>query len=277
MFIRLFTNILEISAATSLVILGLKLLFPLLSKNYTAKWKFWVWMILAIRLILPFNFSLPQAPVQFSIPESPIMVSETQTTMQQSVQAGTPVMIHTPLSQQAAAPPVHTISFIHVLVFIWLSGVAIFMFYQFAGYHLFRKQALRWSRPISDKDIADKIKHISYEMNLKTSVTALTSEEISSPMMMGFLKPLLFLPHEDYTDEELDLILRHELVHLKRHDTGYKLLLLFANAVHWFNPFVWLMMREAECEIEIYCDETVVYGQMVSQEILRSHLFGYAR
>lgn len=98
-------------------------------------------------------------------------------------------------------------------------------------------------------------------MNVKRSLPVLTSETVPNPMLVGFRKPLLFLPHENYADEELEFILKHELIHFKRHDIGYKLLLLVVQAIHWFNPFVWLLTREAAREIEHYCDDTVVRNQ----------------
>ena len=64
-------------------------------------------------------------------------------------------------------------------------------------------------------------------------------------MVTGFFQTVLLLPREDYSEQELEMIIRHELVHYKRHDIAYKMLLMFAVAVHWFNPLVWIMTQEA--------------------------------
>ena len=64
MLVRLFETVVEITLATSVVIALLLLLSKILEKKFAAKWRYWVWLIIAIRLILPFNLSLASPPVQ---------------------------------------------------------------------------------------------------------------------------------------------------------------------------------------------------------------------
>ena len=78
--------------------------------------------------------------------------------------------------------------------------------------------------------------------------------------MTGLLRPRLLLPHERYDVQELRYILRHELCHLKRRDMLLKLVLLAANAMHWFNPVVYLMLRQADEDIELACDSAATDG-----------------
>ena len=79
-------------------------------------------------------------------------------------------------------------------------------------------------------------------------------------MIIGFFKPVLVLPKERYSPEELFFILKHELVHLKREDIYFKLLFVTASAVHWFNPFIWIMQKEAAVDMELSCDKRVTQG-----------------
>ena len=65
----------------------------------------------------------------------------------------------------------------------------------------------------------------------------------------------MVLPGEEYNKEELFFIIKHELVHFKRHDIWMKLLLVVANGIHWFNPIVWIMQKEAVIDMEMSCDE----------------------
>ena len=62
-----FSNVVEITVAVSLLILFLLALTPLLRRQYTAKWRYWAWLALAVRLLIPWNISLPSAPVQVQI------------------------------------------------------------------------------------------------------------------------------------------------------------------------------------------------------------------
>ena len=80
-------------------------------------------------------------------------------------------------------------------------------------------------------------------------------------MLIGFMKSTIILPERIYNERELLLILRHELVHYQQHDLWYKLVLLATNAVHWFNPLVYLMNRQANHDVEQVCDDKVVANQ----------------
>lgn len=262
MLSSLFTDFLIISFTTSFIILALKMLYPLLNKNYTAKWKCWAWIILAVRLLLPFNFSVTDSFIQIPITESTLSTTLFQGTPSQGMQLDSSISMQS--AQQAIEGTSHMLSPMHYLTLIWISGVIFFLIYHFIGYYLFKKRALRWSGPILSDRVLVKIKYVLREMEIKSSLKVLTSGKIPNPMLVGIKKPVLFLPHENYNDEELEFILRHELVHYRRHDIVYKLLLLVVLAIHWFNPFVWLMVREASREIEIYCDDTVVREQSLT-------------
>lgn len=81
----LFMRLLGISITTSVVILLLKLSSGLFNKTYAAKWKYWIWLVLALRLIIPFNFSLPATPVTVDIPNTPMSTFTNTATIQQNI------------------------------------------------------------------------------------------------------------------------------------------------------------------------------------------------
>ena len=78
---------------------------------------------------------------------------------------------------------------------------------------------------------------------------------------------MLILPNNNYTNDELHFILRHELIHYKRKDIWYQFLTLIFVSLHWFNPFVYLMSHAIEIDGETSCDEAVLkensYGKRV--------------
>lgn len=81
-----------------------------------------------------------------------------------------------------------------------------------------------------------------------------------TPMLIGLLRPAILLPDRVYTGEQLRSVLLHELTHMRRKDVLVKWLTLLVNAVHWFNPVVWLVRREINRACELACDETVIRG-----------------
>ncbi|NLT57932.1 MAG: DUF4825 domain-containing protein [Clostridiales bacterium] len=149
---------------------------------------------------------------------------------------------------------------IRVMMLTWAIGAVLFLAHQAIGYGLFRKRALRWSRAPTDARIAAALRDTAAAMGLKTAIPVRISPEVSSPLMIGFAKPLLFLPTEPYSDTDLAFILRHELTHYRRRDLWYKLLLMLVNAVHWFNPAAYLLFREASADLELSCDDQVLRG-----------------
>jgi len=87
------------------------------------------------------------------------------------------------------------------------------------------------------------------------------SDKISTPLTYGVFQPVVLLPkHIDYSDEkQLGFILAHEYIHIKRFDILKKWMLAFCLCIHWFNPVVWVMYILANRDIELSCDETVIW------------------
>src|SRR5699024_3215830 len=81
---------------------------------------------------------------------------------------------------------------------------------------------------------------------------------LSTPLLAGLFRPRLYLPAKGYTAEELRLIFHHELSHYVRRDLWYKMLLRLCAVIYWFNPFLFLMLKEAENDVENLCDAGVV-------------------
>ncbi len=96
---------------------------------------------------------------------------------------------------------------------------------------------------------------------LRRRISIRQTDRISSPLTFGIFRPVILMPKRmDWEDETgLQYILEHEFVHIRRFDVIFKLLLLAAVCVHWFDPLVWVMYVLANRDIELSCDETVVH------------------
>lgn len=83
---------------------------------------------------------------------------------------------------------------------------------------------------------------------------------IPVPFVWGFFRPVVLLPScaEHWTDERLDLVIRHELAHIRRKDHVTLLLAHLGRAVHWFNPLAWIALANLEREQEAACDDEVL-------------------
>lgn len=254
---KIFLTLLEISAASAAVILFITLLSSLINRNFTAKWKYWFWMVLAVRLLIPFNFSFESAParVEVNIPTAPITLPAAPVAPTPPIQPAEPMPV--PIQPTQSAAPVLTT--VQLLILVWLVGMIVFLLWQAVSYLRFRRQVIRWGLPVPKGDmICTVLQQAEAELKIDGDSHVLICKEVSSPMMIGFFRPLLILPHGEYNAQDLSYILRHELTHYKRRDIWYKALMLIACAVHWFNPAVWLMVREASRDLEISCDAAVM-------------------
>ncbi len=104
---------------------------------------------------------------------------------------------------------------------------------------------------------------IKKEMGIKKKVELICSEYCNSPMTSGILSFILIFPKwtEDTEENKYEYMLRHELVHIKHHDLLIKYIGLLVMAVHWYNPFVYIMFHEISVISEMYCDSIVVGGK----------------
>ena len=91
-------------------------------------------------------------------------------------------------------------------------------------------------------------------------VTLLVSDDIDVPVTWGMLSPVILLPREadEWTQSRRELVLRHELAHVGRHDVASQLLARVVRAIYWPNPLAWLAERKLRHECEQACDDAVI-------------------
>lgn len=110
---------------------------------------------------------------------------------------------------------------------------------------------------------------IAGQMSIKKKVNIWVSELVSSPVTIGFLKPVILVPLaaiNHLTPPQLEAVLLHELSHIKRSDYFINLIINLIQAVLYFNPFVKAFVRIVEREREKSCDEMVLQFQYESHE-----------
>ncbi|GAA0180095.1 hypothetical protein SH2C18_28470 [Clostridium sediminicola] len=260
MFTNIAISVFKISLGTSIVILMFFLLTPIINRRYNAKWKCWIWLIISIRLLLPIDTNFLESHIGINISKIDTKVDKYINLPITNHGADSVIESTIVTENKEELPNDKGITYTEIMYFIWIAGVSITLIYHTIGYITFRKQVLRWSIPVKNKLITEEFEKAVYQMRIKGNIKVLVSDKISSPMMIGFLKPILLFPCEGYKRSDLRFIIKHELIHYKRHHIWFKLLLLIANSVHWFNPLVYLVRREANKNIEFCCDNEVVKG-----------------
>ena len=260
-------NLLKTSLLGALVIAALLAAKPLWKERYRAGTRCWLWLALAVFLLLPIDFSVKDAPVQVEKPKDyTVFVGTDKTAVVQTgrlfgdmaAQSGqTSTQVRDAINARPVTnPELKTTRYIPVtsiLFWCWAAGAAAFVIWQGAVLAAFRRTVRRWRRAAAREDYLALLDETARELNVRAP-EMIVCEAVTTPAVTGVFHPTLLLPHEQYDTHALRFILRHELCHLKRRDMLFKLVLLAANAMHWFNPMAYLLLRQADEDIELACD-----------------------
>lgn len=288
---RLMTALLELTLPMALVIAVLLAAGPLLGRRFTAKWRYWAWLLIAVRLLLPVGITLPQPVVTLPQPQGEFTypVSREEPAPTEPAPVGDPIQVvpgaaendpyqqietgmtaptgpstETPKPAEPAITPTpagtRSIPVMEAVGWCWAAGTALFLLWQLGSYLALRAKLSRSRRPLTDEAILAVLEKESAAAGRQKPLPVYTAA-VGSPMIVGAIKPTLLLPELELSTEQLSLVFRHELIHYRRRDIWYKLLLMLANAIHWFNPMVWLMVHAADRDLELSCDEAVVAGR----------------
>lgn len=260
LFFRVLTLSLTCGAAVGLALL----LLPRLKRRYAARTAYFLWLVLALRLVTPFGFIMPQhTAVTLTPPADSIVLpagAENTAPTEVSTEKGSAAPATQPAAG-AAVPPggivkeKNAVSLPRLLSALWLMGCILTLSWQAGGYVWARRSLLKGAEP-AGKEAEALLQRLN-----NGKVIPLYTAPVDTPMILGLFRPVLLLPEEPLPAGELELALRHELAHLARRDVAYKALMALACVLHWFNPLVWRMAREAGRTVEACCDDAVVAGR----------------
>ena len=278
---KLLNNLMQIGLTVSLAALVPLILRRLMKKRYPARMVCVVWAILALRLLIPVQLTLPQAPVQV-MPRTSYVVQSDQTAFRQTglpvVQNPTRWVTGTQAQTLSAADTgtVKTVDITDILLTLWLAGVIACVLWQGIGYYRLIRSLKGTSCSIERADLHTILQEQCADLVIDREIPLRVSAAADCPMLAGFIHPTLYLPDERISRTDAAFIFRHELTHYKHGDLWLKLLLLAARCLHWFNPLVHLIARFAQEDIEAACDDAVVrghdgaYRRAYGETILRS-------
>lgn len=158
--------------------------------------------------------------------------------------------------------------------FIWLIGVLFTALRKLWIYRRFVTGVCAACAPVSDQRILAQYAEINRRLGVQRIMPLYESAVIESPMLIGLFNPCIYLPSgflKEMVGKENDiiLILHHELVHYKRRDLWYKWVFQAALCVHWFNPLLYVFQHKFNIDCELACDETML--KLLSEEGRRAY------
>lgn len=145
------------------------------------------------------------------------------------------------------------------IMLIWTCGALIFSL-RLAGSWWYVSR-LRSEAEIVSDEWNERLQTLSQRLGINKAVTLAESSRISSPIVIGFLKPFILVPAamlSNLSPEQIETIMIHELTHIRRHDYLVNLIQSFIETIFFFNPFVWTVSNIIRREREYCCDDAVV-------------------
>jgi beta-lactamase regulating signal transducer with metallopeptidase domain/thiol-disulfide isomerase/thioredoxin len=149
-----------------------------------------------------------------------------------------------------------------VFNFVWIAGVVIIVIHWSLS-RMFLRRMLSRCRPLEDRELNSWIEQQCYNLDTKRRIRYLVTDEDAGPASCGLWRPVIILPQQllnELTREEVQTVVRHEVVHIRRWDGLLLILSRIATAIHWFNPLVYYLRRRLRREMELAVDATAVRG-----------------
>lgn len=146
------------------------------------------------------------------------------------------------------------------LPWLWIIGTPITFALTATG--VFGTRRLRGaSRPVADGPIAEILARLTASLRVGRRVTVAVCDRIASPVLIGILRPIILLPPAaltGYSPDEIEMVLLHELAHVRRWDNLVNLVQRIIESLLFFHPAVWLVSSWVRREREACCDALVV-------------------
>ncbi len=240
-------------------------------KHCSAGWHYYMWLLVLVVMVLPIKISLPEGMRLIKQQEASAWAFEyayadeyAHNVIWQYVEAEVPV--------SGAESGYHVGSTIaafielmegnlNIISSAWIVVAVVLFAVKVVGYVHFRLKLMKNSEEL----ICPIIKKFT-----RRNIVVKKSLLIHSPIMVGVLKPMLVLPDVELTDEQLGNVLAHEITHFKRYDIAAKWFVTLVKCIHWYNPMVYAVARQADLWCEISCDITAV--KQMDNEGKRSYI-----
>lgn len=146
----------------------------------------------------------------------------------------------------------------NMTVYIWIIGMASLFLFKTISYFKFKSMVMTDSDYIHDSQILDIFNDCKDRLKIRRNITVRLCHDISSPMLIGIFNPTILIPHIEDDEETFNMVFMHELNHYRRQDILIKSFGLMINAIHWFNPIVYIMLKKLDTFCEYSVDENVV-------------------
>lgn len=275
--LNVFLNVLYASVTTSILIGIYLIIKKCFFKQKGIRYHHMIWLILMIRLLIPFNI-IGASSILEKLNEA--VLNEVEANIGENVPQ---IMMFSPaknetykLEQDEEFKKNHIIIEDHsrelnknkekyalilsILSKIWICGVVGVAILFLIATMKFKVKSRNGRKPI-DPDIQLIKQKCTKIMKIKRVIPIYMSTYYKSPFICGIMMPSIYLPENVYhkiDEAELKYIILHEMAHYKRKDLIYNFMTVMVLILHWFNPLMWFVIKDIRYDREVLCDAYVM-------------------
>lgn len=154
---------------------------------------------------------------------------------------------------------------------LWLIFAVMWLMYELSDYCKTRKRVLTCADQVMTKEESACLEQLKKYCGVKRDITVYQDVTGGKTITFGFFSPIVLCDQKPGSPEA-ELLLCHELVHIKRWDVWWKMLMQCVILLHWWNPAAWILYRDFERASEWSCDEVVVRNRTKNEVKRYLHL-----
>jgi len=290
--IQLFLTVLSLSLSGALIGFFLIALPPLTRKYFSAKWNYYIWLLVVVRLLLPFHFDsefhtdiqlseLANANSYSKDTNSDMRPSTTSTIMEHNSNTENIAATDNNLTQShgenVSSPPADSTASSKITrlsenllgrslsgaaaAYLWFLAAILLLFIKLVNYLRFKAAVKKNCVPITDWRVTSLKNSLCIRLHIQKSPALYESPSILGPLTIGLFRPVIILPQTADDARMLpqyQLILHHELIHVAKKDLLYKWVYQLLLCLHWFNPLLHCIGRQIDSDCELSCDEQIL-------------------
>lgn len=253
--------ILSLSLSGSILAVLIFAVKPFTKQRIPKSIQYYIWLVVLLRLLLPFSFETSLMNKVFSDNRMPVITStqvEVQTINSNNKNYSWPNVKENVVKGVYNGDSDHSRYFRDLfnqyVLYLWLVGVIIVLAINLIGYIRFLKHIKIANKPATEEEKNMLITLLKG----RNDVELIRNHLVSTPMLIGILRPRIIIPDIEYDKKQLKYILLHEITHLRRFDIVVKWLTMLATSIHWFNPLMHFINKEINHACELACDEAVI-------------------
>jgi len=251
-------------------------------RGVPARTRYWMWFAASFKFLIPFSVLLSLGS---SLAQMCVTSSRLQPAPYYSLDVFsqpftfTPVAISEPMKTALLAPWHQSIHLFFIVAVLWIAGSLVVLSCWMIRWRRLAIE-LRNARPATDGPEFSVLRRLQALQNIRRPVALSISDTSIEPGVLGLWRPTLVWPRgisEQLSKAQIEMIIAHELAHIRRRDNLTAALHMLVAAIFWFHPIVWWLQSRLLCEREHACDDAVLMlvamPEVYAESILRACQF----